>query len=212
MNVNEIRDRILEVSHDEVAPDTDLELKALRWLNSAYHEIMDECMPYFFDALQTEESIAATGGVATLGEMPQRILSVIDTQTGRVLKEKTRREILQQDPAQSENGAPYAFWKNGKTITAYPALDTTLSVLYVPMVSDLLEGGEESTIKLAPPFHHGLVWGGLVWSSIYERGFSSQSDILLFQKKWEESKRKTKLSLSANPSAEHRVQPFELIS
>ena len=52
MNVNELRNRILEISHNEVAPDTNLKTKALSWLNSAYHEIVSDCLSYLERSLE----------------------------------------------------------------------------------------------------------------------------------------------------------------
>lgn len=211
MNVNEIRDRILEVSHDEVAPDTDLKLKCLGWLNSAYHEIIGVCMPYLERYIQNENLIEIVDGKGVLPEDVYRILTVIDIDTGLELYPRSHADIVKYDVEFKSSGSSKSYWINGNNIYVYPNSDTKIKIIYLKQVSDLLDGGAEFEILIPKQFHHGLVWGGLVWSSIFERGFSSQGDLKIFQKKWDEVKREVKLSLASQPLEKLKVKSFEII-
>lgn len=212
MNVVEIRDRILELSHDEAAPDTDLNRKSLRWLNSAYHELIDELRPFLRRYLQTEETVTTDeNGQATLSSDVYRIIRVVDETHSRVLKERAYEDILDISPLTDAEGSAEYFWMQGSTLTLQPKGQATLKVVYLPEISDLLETDNESQILIPAQFHHALVWGGLVWSSVYERGFATQADLVLFQRKWDEAKQNVKLSLTARPSGSLRTAPFNFI-
>lgn len=215
MNVNEIRDRVLEVSHDEVAPDTTLKSKAMNWLNSAYHEMVDECMPYLTRYLQRTERLSALAGTGniTLALDVYRLLGVRDTQTNKLLKEVSFVEFENAyTGALSSVSAPTQFWLEGHILHLNSTKEVTLDVTYLPNVPDLAEGEGESTILIPKQFHSSLVWGALVWGSVYERGFSSVSDMNLFQNKWDEAKAKMKLSLASSYTKDMRVQPYGLFS
>lgn len=213
MNVSEIRDRILEISHNEASPDTDLNTKSLRWLNSAYHELVDELLPFLNRYLQREETVSSNAnGVANLSNDVYRVVRLADVRAERVLKEIDRQDAMDMDPASSQTGEAKYFWVDGNTVTLLPRAETTLNVLYMPTVVDLQEDGTEASILIPRQFHHALVWGSLVWSSVFERGFSSQSDLALFQRKWEDAKEKIKLSLASKPSNALRVEPFDAAS
>lgn len=212
MNVSELRERILDISHDESAPDNDLNDKALDWLNSAYHELIDELMPFLGRYLRQEESVITdSNGQATLSADVYRIMRTVDETNGRTLKEMTREDVLDVDPTGQHTGAPIGFYIEGAKLTLYPRTSVDLTVLYLPEVADLTEDDGEDEILLPRQFHHVLVWGALVWSSIYERGFGTQSDLTLFQRKWEEAKRNAKLSLASQPSGTLRVQSFDVV-
>ena len=58
MNVNEIRDRIVELSH-QTAGDGEVQAKALGWLNAAYHELMDEIVAFMLASVGPALSKAA---------------------------------------------------------------------------------------------------------------------------------------------------------
>lgn len=210
MNVNEIRNRILEISHDEVAPDTDLLAKAMNWLNSAYHEMVDECMPYLGRYLQKRETVQVEEGKAVLNSEAYRLVSVVDKSNKKALQETTYEAVMQVDPALENIGAPTAFWLEGDDVYIHPKQNVELEVVYMPVVANLIEGDVEGSVLLPKQFHSALVWGGLVWGSVYERGFSSGADIKLFQNKWDEAKRKVKLSLSAKPAGSVRVKPYDV--
>lgn len=205
MNVNELRDRILEISHNEVAPDTNLQIKALAWLNSAYQELISDSLPYLTQFLETSSSAVLDEGTGTLPDNLTRVLKVIDKNTNYVLK-----QISQAQAIENITGSPKYHWVEGINICTYPKSTGTLKIVYLKQVNDLEDGGLESEIFIPKQFHHGLVWGGLVWSSIFERGFSSQGDLKLFQLKWEDVKRELKLSLASQPTKNLRVKPYDL--
>tara|TARA_R110000868_G_scaffold189695_2_gene433121 strand:- start:166550 stop:167185 length:636 start_codon:yes stop_codon:yes gene_type:complete len=211
MNVNEIRDRILEISHDEVAPDTNLKIKSLNWLNSAYHEIIGVCMPFLERYIEAIHSVDIMNGVGTLPTNTFRVLTVVDKNNGYELTLKTRSEIIKQDASLNNTGAATYYWVDGNDIHTYPLNNTSVNVSYLKHVEDLLDGGTELDILIPKQFHHGLVWGGLVWSSVFERGFSSQGDLKMFQEKWEDVKREVKLSLSSQSSSNLKVKSFDLV-
>lgn len=210
MNVNELRDRILEISHNEVAPDTNLKEKALSWLNSAYQELVSDCMPYLEQLLETASDVVTTSGEGTLPNDLARILKVVDHQTKSTLLQISQAEAYEKDVTGEVTGPPKFYWISGDSLMTYPQNSTTLKVVYFKQISDLIEDGTEAEILIPKQFHHGLVWGGLVWSSIFERGFTNQSDLKLFQLKWQEIKRELKLSLASQPTKLIRVKPYDV--
>ncbi len=212
MDVNALRDRILELSHDEATPDTGLQGKALRWLNSAYHEALDELQPYLSRQLQTSATVTTDAqGLATLPTGVQRLVRVVDATNNRMLQESDEANVRDDDPTLEATGAPQVCWVSGDQLTVYPATSVELTVIYLPVVADLLADGTEASIKLPVAYHNGLVWGALVWGSVYERGFFNQGELVLFQNKWDDAKRSMRLSLAARPSEVRRVQPYQLV-
>lgn len=212
MDVNAIRDRVLELSHSSAGVDSDLQGKALGWINSAYHEVMDEVLPYLPQALQVQESVTAnTGGVATLSRGVYRLIRVVDAVNGRMLSATTPVEILDIDPAGNAVGDPVRGYAKDNTVVIHPAKEISLKVLYVPVVTDLVAGGAEADVLLPRAFHHALVWGGLVWSALFERGFFSQSELLMYQRQWLSAKEGVKLSLLGNTGETLRVKPFNWV-
>ena len=178
MNAKEIRDRILEISHDEVMPEAELRHKGMSWLNSAYQEMVGVCMPYLESYITKTEMIEFVDGKADAPHDFYRILNV------------------------GMCGLPMKNMYNEGKILIHKSLNGSCEVTYLGQIQDLTEGTKEEDILLPKQFHHGLVWGGLVWSSIFERGFgTSNSDLKLFQAKWDESKRECKLHLCSNTKA-----------
>lgn len=198
MDVSEIKNRILEISHDEATVDTDLNNKALRWLNSAYHEIMNECMPYLTRFVEKKVVVNVVDGVGSIPTDLFRVVSVEDLNSSYFLTE-------------SNNKSKGSFYLSLDQIFIEPGTTTALEITYLPLTTDLEDVSTESDILLPKQFHNALVWGGLVWSAIYERGFSTQADMNLFQNKWFEAKREAKLSLATNPAANLRVMSYEIL-
>lgn len=212
MNVNDIRDRIVELSH-QTAGDGEVQAKALGWLNAAYHELMDEVVVYLPPSLQVREQVV-TGpiGEVVLGQAPYRILKVMDAGQGRALRPVTPGELVEFDPAGTMQGDPVRYVPTGTGVLVHPAREgVKLAVLYVPVVQDLVEGGAEASIFLPKALHHALVWGGLVWSSLFERGFGSSAEIGVYQRQWLEAKQRVKLGLLHNLTGTLRVAPFDIV-
>ena len=212
MNVNEIRDRIVELSHQS-AGDGEVQAKALGWLNAAYHELMDEVVAYLPPALQVREDVlTAADGSVVLAQVPYRVLKVADAVTGRLLEGVTPVDIMELDPVRAASGSPVRYVVTANGVQVHPAsLSTALSVLYVPLVEDLVEGGAEASILLPRVHHNALVWGGLVWSSLFERGFGSNAELQVYQRQWLEAKQRVKLGLLHNVGASLRVVPFDIV-
>jgi len=209
MNVNDIRDRIVELSHQS-AGDGEVQAKALGWLNAAYHELMDEVVAYLPPSLQRQENgVTAADGGMVLDEAPYRVLRVVDTGQGRVLDVVTPAMLMDIDPAGGATGAPRRCVVTGEGVRVHPAgAGVALAVLYVPVVADLTEGGVEDSIVLPPAYHYALVWGGLVWSALFERGFETQGELAIYQRQWADAKQRVKLGLMHGSVAGLKVQPF----
>lgn len=211
MNVNGIRDRIMELSH-QADGDEVMRGKALGWLNAAYHEVMDEVVAYLPPALQRlEEVTTGADGCGALSVVPYRVMKVVDRDGGGELAMVGQNEILDVDPTGTASGRVARCVWNGASVTVHPAASVRLAVLYVPAVADLAVGDEEAKILLPKAHHHALVWGGMVWSSLFERGFSSQGEMLVYQRNWEQAKERVKLSLLAGGALSPRVAPYELV-
>ncbi len=208
MNVNEIRDRIVELSHQS-AGDGEVQAKALGWLNAAYHELMDEVVAYLPPALQVRESVAANShGDVALAAAPYRVMKVADGQ-GRMLKGVTLAELMDLE-AMGSTTACYVVTASGVRIHTAKDGDV-FSVLYVPLVMDLVEGGAEASLFLPRVHHSALVWGGLVWSALFERGFNSSVELNAYQRQWVEAKHRVKLGLLLNLAGGLRVKPFDVV-
>jgi hypothetical protein len=196
MNVNELRDRIVELSH-QGASDGEIQTRAMGWLNAAYHEVMDELLPFAPAALQIEETTATdAAGVATLAQTPYRIMGVMDMTAGRMLFNLTPMEVLSSNLGTGSGQRGYVPTAAGLRLV--PAASATLKVLYVPAVADLVANAPESTVLLPKAHHTALVWGGLVWSSLFERGFGTQGELAMFQTQWQKAKESVKLALLGN--------------
>lgn len=213
MTVNELLAGIVAVSHNEDTPDTLLSAKAMQWLNAAYHEVIDECLPYLKRYLHRTETITTSLDVATLSTDAYRIVRVVDKTNGHMLREVTPERLIDLDPDSTTTGAPAHFTAFHNTLTLHPkpSENILLEVLYLPSVADLVANGDESSILLPRQFHQSLIWGGLVWSAIYERGFNTGGELQLFQSKWDEARQKIKLSLVNSPTNALRTTPYTLV-
>lgn len=211
MDVRTIRDRIVDLSHHGIGNDFDINAKALGWLNSAYHELMDELVPYLPVSLQRREDVATdVNGAATLANGIYRLVRVVERGQGITLPTATLAEVLDAEVA-GISGAPQRCYADGAAVKVFPPAAVDLTVLYVPRVSDLAEDDPESAVLVPPSLHSVLVWGGLTWSALFDRGFLSQSELLIYQQQWQAGKSSVKLSLLGNGPGTLRVQPFGLV-
>lgn len=208
MNVNEIRDRIVELSHQS-AGDGEVQAKALGWLNAAYHELMDEIVAYLPPWLQVRAEVTTdVTGAAVLGAGAYRVLKVVDKAQGRTLDVATPLELMEREIAGAETVMRYGVTAAGIRVVSAKT-DVPLSVLYVPLIEDLMEGGAEASLFLPREHHYALVWGGLVWSSLFERGFGGSGEMQLYQRQWLEAKSRVKAGL-VHHLAGLRVRPFDV--
>lgn len=208
MNVNQLRDRILDLCHGEPNPDTALQQKALGWLNSAYRQLIDEISPYSPRYLTGEMTVDITNGGAVLPSDVGRI-SCVSRTNGTVLLPLTHLDVLRSYPTPYVGyAAHYAVL--GNQLKLYPQETTTVRILYSRIPADLNDDTQEAALLLPKPYHEALIWGGLVWASTFERGLNSQAEILLFQRKWDEARQNIKLSCLAETAA-LRVGTFHLV-
>lgn len=212
MRVNEIRDRIVELSNQGGGADSDLNQRAMGWLNSAYHELMDELLPFAPVALQRREEVESDGvGQATLSLPVHRLLRVADKRAARMLEVSNPLAMLDADPAGTLSGDPRRVYASDTLLVVQPVGAIPLTVLYVPAPVDLQEGGAEASILLPRTQHSGLVWGGLVWSALFERSFVSQSELAMYQRQWQAAKEAIRLALLGSQGGTLRVQPFDYV-
>lgn len=211
MRVSEIRDRIVELSHAS-AGDGEVQAKALGWLNAAYAEIMNELMPYLPAALQVQEQVSTdVAGKALVGREVYRVIRVVERSGGGQLAVVTPDEILARYPLGTASGMPNACVVKGREVAVHPVSVVPLTVLYVPAVEELVESDEEAAVLLPASHHSALVWGGLVWSSLFERGFGGSGEMGVYRRQWEEAKQRVKLAMLGNTGEALRVKPFELV-
>ena len=212
MRVSEIRDRIVELSHHGAGVDGEMNRRAMGWLNSAYHEILDELLPHAPAALARTETVTSdTVGRAVLTQGVYRLLQVADRQNGRVLALTNAAAALAADPAGTAEGEPKMVYADGAAVVLQPKAPVQLVVRYVPQPADLQEGDAESAILLPVSQHSGLVWGGLVWCALFERGFVGAGELGLYQARWQQAKESAKLALVGVNGEGLRVQPFTMV-
>jgi hypothetical protein len=205
MQVNTIRDRIVELSHQSGA-DGEVKGKALNWLNAAYLEVLNELLLLAPQSLQRTESVSTNAqGQATLSGAPQALVRAI---WGEVpLAIVTPLVLLEADPLGATQGTPVLACLTNTGIQVQPRAAGSAVVVYTPRPTALAEDGPESSILLPPAFHDTLIWGGLVWSALFERGLSSASELQLFSRQWAEAKARLKLHLLGQAGVPLRVQP-----
>lgn len=204
MQVNTIRDRIVELSHQSGA-DGEVKGKALNWLNAAYLEVLNELLLLAPQSLQRTESVATNAqGQASLNGAPQALVRVI---WGEVpLAIVTPLALLEADPLGTTQGTPVLACITATGVQVQPRAAGSATVVYTPRPVALAEDGPESSIMLPPAFHDALIWGGLVWSALFERGLGSAAELQLFSRQWAEAKARLKLHLLGQAGVPLRVQ------
>ncbi|PIZ30483.1 MAG: hypothetical protein COY40_04615 [Alphaproteobacteria bacterium CG_4_10_14_0_8_um_filter_53_9] len=212
MDVRMMVTRIVELSHHAGNADVDLQSKALGWVNAAYQELMDELVPYLPQALQVqEEGVCSGAGKLVLSKPVYRLIRVVDREAGRSLRLSNRDDVLVVDPEGTATGEPVRVFIDAGRVQVHPAMARKLAVLYVPMAADLLMDDAEAAVLLPRVYHHALIWGGLVWSAVFERGFLSQGEQLLYQRQWAAAKEQVKLGLLGNVGESMRVRPYRYV-
>jgi hypothetical protein len=204
MQVNTIRDRIVELSHQSGA-DGEVKSKALNWLNAAYMEVLNELLLLAPQSLQRTESISINAqGQGALSGAPQALVRVIWGEVPLAIVTPLTR--LEADPLGSLQGTPVLACLTTTGIQVQPRAAGNATVVYTPRPVALAEDGPESTILLPPAFHDALIWGGLVWSALFERGLGSAAELQLFTRQWAEAKARLKLHLLGQAGVPLRVQ------
>lgn len=205
MQVNTIRDRIVELSHQSGA-DGEVRSKALNWLNAAYFEVLNELLLLAPQSLQRTESVTTgSNGQAMLATPPHALVRVLWGQVP--LAVVSPLAVLEADPATTATGTPVLACATATGLQVQPRQAGNATAVYTPKPTPLAEDGTEASILLPPTFHDALVWGGLVWSALFERGLGSSAELQLFTRQWAEAKARLKLHLLNQAGVPLRVAP-----
>ncbi len=174
MDVATIVQRVIDLCLNENAPDTDLQNKALGWVNTAYKEAYNVAATYSWIRLYETSSVTITNGSGTLPFYPKRLIKVVDTANKRVLKQSDIGYILDIDPTLERTGNPARFYTEADTsIKTHPKNDCTLSIVAIRQPQELTLASTEADIKIPPHHHEQLIWGALIEGMTYERGFGN---------------------------------------
>jgi hypothetical protein len=211
MRVQEVVTQILALSH-QGGNDAALTAQALGWLNAAYRELMDELVPLAPPSLQTQAVVVTnSAGNGVLPDLPARVLQVFDRNTGAVVPQVTVAELAALDPMGMGSGPVARCVVQGTAVQVHPACEATLLVVMIPVAKDVLLDGDEASLALPAGQVHGLVWGALVWSSVFERGFATASELAQFRAQWQEAKARVKLAVLGQVGVPLRVQGYQLV-
>jgi hypothetical protein len=175
MDVATIVQRVIGLGLNENAPDTDLQVKALGWVNNAYDEAYNVAASYAWVRLYETNTITVTNGTGTLPFYPKRLISVVDVPTKRVLKQSDIMYVLSIDPVLERTGNPARFYTEGDTtIKTHPRNSTTVRCVAIRQPGELTLTSTEADIKIPPQHHELLIWAALPEAMMYERGFGNE--------------------------------------
>jgi hypothetical protein len=176
MDASTIVQRIIDLGMNENAPDTDLQNKALGWLNNAYKEAYNIAATVSWPSYLETATVTITAGTGTLPFAPRRVLSVVDNNTKRVLKQSDLLSVIALDPSITTTGNPARWYLQGETtIKVFPLSTTTLSTVLMRRPADLTLVSTEADIKVPPHHHELLIWSALTEAMMYERGFGNDA-------------------------------------
>tara|TARA_Y100001960_G_scaffold131904_1_gene140104 strand:+ start:695 stop:1282 length:588 start_codon:yes stop_codon:yes gene_type:complete len=191
MKIKDLVDQIISYSHNEDTPDTDLSAKTLTWLNSAYHELLQENLAFLKYKMLKQESIEMTDGFF---ELPA------DFYLFEKIKLKNGNVISKEDKSKYSIEGNLLFINNFK--------DEVLELVYIPQFQHLKLDDSLSIMHISSNYVQSLVWGALVWSSIYERGLHTNSELSLFEAKWSQAKQNYKVTLATYSDQVLRTTPY----
>lgn len=196
MKVKDLVQQVISYSHDEDSSETRMSEKSLVWINSAYHELLQENLPFLRNKLLKIETKNIENSYL---ELPKDfyLLDKIILENGKVIS-KDDKEFYD-----IELNKLYL----GKNISAKNA-----DIRYIPEFPLLKLDDDISSLHMGTNYADALIWGALVWSSIYERGLHTKSEVTLFESKWEKAKRNFKLSLQAYSSDILRTKPYSFFN
>jgi hypothetical protein len=204
MQVNTIRDRVVELAHQSGA-DGEVKAKALNWVNAAYMELMNELLALAPQSLQRTETLSTdSSGVAILSAPPAALVRVLWGQSA--LNVVTPLAVLEADPSQTALGEPVMACPTATGVQVQPRKAGSVQVVYLPTPLPLAEDGPASSILLAPRYHDALIWGGLMWSALFERGLSSVTELNMFSRQWAEAKARIRLGMLSQSGMDLRVR------
>lgn len=195
MKIKDLVDQIISYSHNEDTPDTDLSAKALTWLNSAYHELLQENLAFLKYKMLTSKTIEIKNGSSKLPD-DFYLFEKISLSNGEVIsKEDKDRYSIEGD---------FVFIKNVK--------DEYLNITYIPQFKQLNLDDSLSIMHISSNYVQSLIWGALVWSSIYERGLHTNSELSLFEAKWSQAKQNYKVTLATYSDQVLRTTPYSMFN
>lgn len=176
MDASTIVQRIIDLGMNENAPDTDLQNKALGWLNNAYKEAYNVAANFGWAKYYETATVVITNGTGTFPFPPRRVLTVVDTGTQRVLKQSDILSVMEIDPTITRQGNPARWYFQGDTtVKVYPIASTSLSAVLLRRPADLTLASTEADIKIPPHHHEMLIWASLPEGMMYERGFGNDA-------------------------------------
>lgn len=176
MDVSTLVQRIIDLGMNENAPDTDLQNKALGWLNNAYKEAYNVAANFGWAKYYESATITITNGSGSFPFAPRRVLTVVDNGTKRVLKQSDILTVMNIDPSVTLQGNPARWYTEGETtVKVHPISSTTLNAVLLRRPADLTLTSVEADIKIPPHHHELLIWASLLEGMLYERGFGNDT-------------------------------------
>lgn len=195
MKIQDLVNEIISYSHNEDTPDTNLNAKALTWLNSAYHELLQENLAYLKYKMLKKVSINLKDNEFELPE-DFYLLEKIKLANGTIISK--------------ENKSFYSIESNICMLEEQH--NQTINLTYIPEFSQLKLDDELRIMHISTNYVQSLIWGALVWSSIYERGLNTQTELAIFENKWNQAKQNYKITLATYSDHILRTQPYNFMN
>ena len=195
MKIQDLVNQIISYSHDEDTPDTQLTAKALTWLNSAYHELLQENLVFLKTSMLKKASFNLVDEQFELPDdfyLLEKIALTDKTLIGKEDKNKYSLELTT------------CYLPNEK--------NQTVTLSYIPAFQQLTLDDSVNTMHISANYVQSLIWGALVWSSIYERGLNTQSELGLFEAKWSQAKQNYKVTLATYSDQTLRTKPYSYLN
>lgn len=199
MDVDALISRVAFLSSDEDNPDSEAKTRILNYINLAHFEVYERTAVVNSNRLGTTEDLTQTAGSSTISAEPFKILSVADLDQEVMLKERHIEDIEYEYPMVDKIGSPSYFYTTGTTtINTYPLDNANIRVRYIPMPTELVVGGAESTIPYPSPYHIVLINGALYYMYQDERDFRTVQEIGVAKNDFRDSINNLKQHLSMN--------------
>jgi hypothetical protein len=148
----------------------------LQYLNLAHFQLYQETSAWNDDILVNQTS-KNDGGSTTiiLEKTPFSMNSVYDITNQNSLKQRSIRDILEEDPYFEATGFPNSFFIQNNILTLYPTQNKSVEVKiwYTPQPTSLKDDSEETDIPYPVAFHPVLVDGALYYLFQQEGGFKN---------------------------------------
>lgn len=196
MNVKDLVEQIISYSHNEDTPDTQLSVKALQWLNAAYLELLQENLAFLKNKMVQSVSVEMVNG---------EILLPTDFYLFEQLLVTNNNQIVN-----NQDKDCYKIDEQSLIIDSKITSEVVLS--YIPVFQELTEDDSLAQMHISSNYIQGLIWGALVWSSIYERGLHTQAELAIFERKWNEAKQNYKITLAAYSDQLLRTKPYSFLN